>query len=323
MEAGAPAEMQQLKWQLAIVTGASKGFGASAAVQLATASRSPTHFRLVGRDAAGLAAARAAIEGLRGGRATVIEEVVADLAAVAGLGGVAQQLFAVPTERAYYKVFFLNNHGSLGPLANIGGYDGDTLTEMSVAFNLNVTSSCFLTSDLMQRCQPGGVYAQTGVRKVAIVNVSSLAAVQPFGSWGIYCAGKAAREMYHRCLTEEVGKREASALPVVRVLNYAPGPLDTDMQREIREGAAVDKATQDFYRSLKEEGKLVTPADSAAKLVRLLLFESYENGAHVDFYDVSAESIENTTCCACKSCACGKDCMCKEAKAPQCSACEA
>lgn len=55
-----------------------------------------------------------------------------------------------------------------------------------------------------------------------IVNISSLCAVQPFKSWGLYCAGKAARDMLFKVLADEE--------PNILVLNYAPGPLDNEMQ---------------------------------------------------------------------------------------------
>ena len=76
-----------------------------------------------------------------------------------------------------------------------------------------------------------------------VVNVSSLCAVQAFDSWGIYCAGKAARDMYHAVLAQELTKQAAATVEgtaggvsgrKMLVLNYAPGPLDTDMQKEIR-----------------------------------------------------------------------------------------
>jgi len=313
-----------MEWQLVIITGASKGFGRSISEQLAQLSLSPTHFRLVGRDAEGLKAARDTIARGRTVETTVIEEIEVDLSDIANLKGAADRMFAAPqSEHTYFKVCFLNNHGSLGPLAPIGCYEGDTLGEMSLAFNVNVASCCFLTSDLMQRCQAGGEYATLGIRKVLIVNVSSLAAIQPFGSWGIYCAGKAAREMFHRCLAEEVNKRGSDAFPIIRILNYAPGPLDTNMQREIREGVAVDKDTQKYYSELKEQGKLVSPDVSASTLIKLLLFEKFDNGAHIDFYDVSPTFWDSapTTCCGCSNCMCGVDCQCKRAKKPLCPEC--
>lgn len=73
----------------------------------------------------------------------------------------------------------------------------------------------------------------TSVTKLEIVNVSSLAAVMSFESWGYYCAGKAARDMFHKTIALE------HVNDGVVVINYAPGPLDTDMQKEIREGAHV------------------------------------------------------------------------------------
>lgn len=57
---------------------------------------------------------------------------------------------------------------------------------------------------------------------IEVINISSLCAVQPFKSWGLYCAGKAGRDMLFKVLAAEE--------PNVTVLNYAPGPLDNDMQ---------------------------------------------------------------------------------------------
>lgn len=43
----------------------------------------------------------------------------------------------------------------------------------------------------------------------------------------VYILGKAARDMFFRVLALEY--------PDIRVLNYAPGPCDTDMQKKCRE----------------------------------------------------------------------------------------
>ena len=47
--------------------------------------------------------------------------------------------------------------------------------------------------------------------KADIINVSSLAAVQPFATWGVYCMGKAARDMAHANVAAEF---EADPCPV-------------------------------------------------------------------------------------------------------------
>jgi sepiapterin reductase len=120
--------------------------------------------------------------------------------------------------------------------------------------------------------------------KATVINVSSLAAIQPFESWGVYCAGKAARDMFHKVLAEE--QKKSPARESIRVLSYAPGPLDTNMQKEIRESALVDKPTQDYFIELKKNNQLVDPTVSADKLINLIASENFESGTHVDFFDI-------------------------------------
>ena len=86
------------------------------------------------------------------------------------------------------------------------------------------------------------------------------------------------------------------------------GPLSTDMQREIRENCSMHEATQvvfllfflyfidcnirlsliimqTMFKKMHEEGKLVSPEESAAKCVEIILRDVYANGASIDFYD--------------------------------------
>lgn len=122
------------------------------------------------------------------------------------------------------------------------------------------------------------------VKAFSIINISSLAAVKAFETWGIYCAGKAARDMFHKTLAEEL--KVSNINRTVKVLNYAPGPLDTNMQKEIREGKLVDKNTQEFFQNMKKENQLVDPLESATKLITTLLSRPFENGDHLDYFDL-------------------------------------
>lgn len=125
-----------------------------------------------------------------------------------------------------------------------------------------------------------------------IINISSLAGIQPFDSWSNYCSHKAAREMFFKTLVLEIEKRNNSikklngVVPSIFVLNYAPGPLDTNMQKTIREDKYCDKEISSYYNSLFVEGKLIQPLDSAKKLISILdRKQSFESGAHIDYYD--------------------------------------
>ena len=115
---------------------------------------------------------------------------------------------------------------------------------------------------------------------LTIVNVSSLAALVPYDSWSIYCAGKAAREMFHRVLASENVKDSC-----LSIMNYAPGPLDTDMSKEIRESSTLHAEARDYFKSLKDKNEVVQVAESAGKLVSLVLTQNFKNGSHVDYYD--------------------------------------
>lgn len=49
-----------------------------------------------------------------------------------------------------------------------------------------------------------------------------------FAGWGLYGMAKAGRDMLHAIIALE-------STPQTKTLNYAPGPLDTEMQKEVRE----------------------------------------------------------------------------------------
>lgn len=70
---------------------------------------------------------------------------------------------------------------------------------------------------------------------------------------------------------------EQASVGGLKVLNYAPGPMLTDMLR----GARTAEHLEDGLRS----GGILDPKVSAEKCVRLALGGTFATGAHVDFYD--------------------------------------
>jgi sepiapterin reductase len=99
--------------------------------------------------------------------------------------------------------------------------------------------------------------------------------IEPFDCWSVYCSVKAARDMFHQCIATENN---------VRVLNYAPGPLDTDMQKEIRDNMP-NVPLKAVYTQMHQDKKLVSPHESAQKLLSLIIQDTFKNGAHLDYYE--------------------------------------
>ncbi|NWV10896.1 SPRE reductase, partial [Ptilonorhynchus violaceus] len=160
--------------------------------------------------------------------------------------------------------------GSLGDVSK-SFLDLTDPDEIDAYLSLNVTSALCLTSTALQAFGKRPGCSRT------VVNVSSLCALKPFPSWALYCSGKAARDMMFQVLALEQ--------PEVRVLNYAPGPLDTDMQLLARTRTG-DPRMRQYFQSLQENRQLIDSSVSAQKLLKLLEEDTFPSGAHLDFYDI-------------------------------------
>ena len=139
--------------------------------------------------------------------------------------------------------------------------------------------------------------ATSHVPLVRIVNISSLCAIDPFPTMSLYCAGKAARDMFHAVLAkeqkakaddeEETDQSHQSSNSVqFKVLNYAPGACDTEMTDTLADCADLDSGLHTFFSTSRDEKKLIRPEDTAAKLVGLLEKDEFESGSHVDYWDI-------------------------------------
>ena len=306
------------------VTGASRGLGRALAVAFARGfASSGVTIVCLARDAAGLAGTAAAVRAASPGAAVV--EVVADLGAVASLDGSwaaatsalaasSRARGAAPPRRA----ILVHNAGSLGPLGPLRGAGAPASAAAAAAYvELNFTSPAWLTTLFLRGLEGPAAFvappppaedppgaAGTGAAAPAlphhlIVNISSLVAVRAMPTWSLYAATRAGRDM----LTAVVGAEEAARASgggggggggggvAVKTLSWAPGPCDTDMQRECRESDALDADSRDHLRALWAAGAIVDPADSAAKCVRTILRNDFASGAHIDFYDAEERAV--------------------------------
>ncbi|XP_061657881.1 sepiapterin reductase-like isoform X2 [Syngnathoides biaculeatus] len=257
--------MEHLGRALCIITGASRGFGRAVAKEMARLVKPRSVFVLVARSGNELRALQTELAESD----LEVRCVMADLSQMEALESVvrtAKEAFSGDIEH----VILVNNAASLGDVSRFSkGFTN--MAEVDSYLSLNITSALCLTASVLQAFPK-----QLGMRR-CVVNISSLCAVKPFRSWVLYCTGKAARDMMFKVLAEEE--------PDLRVLNYAPGPLDTDMQLVARTKtgeSSLRKAFSDMF----DEGQLLTCEASCTKMMKLLLEDKYTSGDHVDFYDV-------------------------------------
>lgn len=113
-------------------------------------------------------------------------------------------------------------------------------------------------------------------QKIVIVNVTSLVGRQPFVNFAMYGSGKAARELYFKVLAKEE--------PDLLILNYSPGPVDTDMFNDVITGAEGEQTRKQFAE-MKEQKQVLSTEQTVAKLLDLLEKKQFESGDTIDYYD--------------------------------------
>ncbi|KAM3874189.1 sepiapterin reductase a [Diretmus argenteus] len=250
---------------LCIITGASRGFGRAVASEISRLVKPRSVLVLTARSGDDLRALQADLTGA----GLTVQCVVADLGMKEGVDSVVRAAKEASDDDIEHLIL-VNNAASLGDVSRYSK-SFTNMSEVDSYLSLNVSSALCLTAGVLQAF-PG----RAGLRRT-VVNVSSLCALQAFPSWVLYCTGKAARDMMFRVLAEEE--------PDLRVLNYAPGPLDTAMQTEARDRTA-DPSIRKSFSSMFAQGQLLTCEASCAKLMKTLLKDDYASGAHLDFYDL-------------------------------------
>lgn len=273
----------------AIVTGASRGFGRALAVAFserhaASASAIDLRMVLVARSRSGLEktakevsehltippilveADFCDVDGVQAAFERLSRERASEIDPREGIG----QGFGEYFDRGGAVLF--DNAGGMGPLGTVSRFGTRSAKELQDHFNLNVTSSAWLAGWFLRTFG-----ASSTVDALTLVNISSLAAEQPFPTWGAYCSAKASRDMLYRVIAEE-HKGDSG----VRTLSYAPGPLDTAM---FEEWAASEHVDASMRASVSHDRATIDPLVSARRCVDILSSGAFVSGAHVDFYD--------------------------------------
>lgn len=238
-----PKISRKLQGQVALVTGAGRGIGASTAQLLAAAG------------AAVVLAARSEeeIEGVAsrivsaGGRALPVVTDVSDL------DQVEEAVEAALTQFDRLDIL-INNAATVWPIDLL--IDGDP-DEWAYNIHVNLVG----VYHMMRNTLPLMVEQRYG----RIVNVTSGAARSPMAGMSAYCAAKAGLDM----LTRNAALELKNSGVTVNALD--PGLVETEMQADLRslDGEETDVDLSYFHR-IKEEGALKSP-DEVAPLIYWLV----------------------------------------------------
>ena len=229
--------MSKLTGKVAVVTGASKGIGASIAEHLAAEGAAVVVNYSSSKEGADRVVANIK---KKGGQAIAVQANLANPAEV-------QKLFA-ETKKAFDKVDILVNNAGIYEFAPL---EAITLEHFHKQFDLNVLGLLLATQEAAKHFGSAGG---------AIVNISSVAADLAPPTTSVYSATKAAVNAITRSLAQELGPRK------IRVNAVNPGMVET-------EGTHSAGITESDFRKQTEAttplGRIGQPQDIAPAVVFL------------------------------------------------------
>lgn len=282
---------------LIVITGASRGIGRSIALSIADVSLQKSdgdvHMILISRSAEKLdETAKLIVEKCyRNKDDSEITKITTsshdvDLSNLDTLSNELEKIFNPLVQSKYKQCWLFNNAGSVEPIGETSSLANGSMDELRNAVDLNITSSMWLSSMFTKTFA-----SPSDATSIRIVNISSLCAIEPFPTMAVYCAGKAARDMFHAVLAKEFSESKEDQdkkgeKQLFKVISYAPGACDTEMTDVLADCPSLNSGLHDYFSSAKTDKKLIDPTDSARKLVELLLKDDYVSGLHVDYWDI-------------------------------------
>jgi 3-oxoacyl-[acyl-carrier protein] reductase len=198
--------MPDMKAELALVTGASRGLGEGVARALASQCRAVI---LTARDKPSLLRIASEINAA-GGLAVPIACDVSDFEEVSCAVSEARKRFGDLS-------IVINNAGVIEPISRIATSD-------PALWARNVTINLIGAYNVVRATLPHMLARGSG----SIINISSGAAYQALDGWSAYCSSKAGLAMLTRSIALETAGKS------IRVFGFSPGTIDTDMQAKIR-----------------------------------------------------------------------------------------
>ena len=232
---------------ITIITGTTRGLGASMAEQLAATGQHVVTLSRKSSDALTTIAAK---------RSTTLTQLNVDLGDSSALAKAALTLKALIV--GHDRVRFIHNAGVVTPIDQ-----AENLNDLAVinnAFQVNITSAIYLTAQVLA--------ASVTAKDRRILLISSGAGRNASSGWGVYCATKAAMDRYAEAVKLDLGDR-------ARITSMAPGVIDTDMQVTIRSTPKEALPSLERFLGFHQNKQLGVPDVVAKRILTALESDGY------------------------------------------------
>lgn len=174
----------------------------------------------------------------------------------------------------------INNAATITP---VGPLETLVSEEIQHHISTNFLAPVFLTRGILE-----GLSGSNNRTEITVLNISSGAAQSPYFGRSMYCAGKAALEMFTRVVAKEQKKRGLHN----RIYAVRPGVVDTSMQELSRTLPNELTHDRDLFLSLQSEKKLLDPQQAAELVLRTLSDERVQSGDIVDIRQLYPKAFE-------------------------------
>ncbi|XP_078038958.1 sepiapterin reductase-like [Augochlora pura] len=249
-----------------VVTGASRGIGKHIATLFGSVLEKDSHVLLL---ATNLAALKETAKNIPSHVSVDTASVDLSKATKDELHGIIIRSMKDKTPEQFDRMVVVHNVGTMGDLTKVAN-DMTDITIWQNYYALNVFVPAILNGVIME------IFNEVPDQNKTVINITSLLAIKPYKSTAYYCSGKAAREMFFKVFAVEN--------PEVNVLNYSPGPVETDMLHEVCKTHG-DQDIKASFNNMLTNRTVLTCDQTVNRLLNVLRDQKYTSGDHVDYYD--------------------------------------
>ena len=201
-----------------------------------------------------------------------LHEITLDLCESSKIPAAVKGIFRQFDEEEVESITLVNNAGTIHPIRQIGSQEAREAIVRNISVNL--TAAMLVTEHFVHETQGWSCDRR-------VVNLSTGAASRAVPGWSAYCSAKAGLKMYAACLAEE---QKAHPNPV-KIVSFAPGVVDTQMQAEIRHSNPDAFPELTKFKDYKDQGTLISPRTVAEKLLELIRASDFGEQREIDVRD--------------------------------------